>query len=72
MEGVNQEKPHRTAWLHPIHPLGNPSSCGINALANTLQVLFTGKSPFECQMGYLTEQNLDVWVTAAEESGGSC
>lgn len=72
MERVNQEKPRRTAWLRPIHPLGNPGSCGINAFANTLRILFTGKSLFECQMGYLTEQNLDVWVLAAVGSRGSC
>lgn len=67
MERVNQEKPCRPAWLHPNRWLGNAVSRGINALANTLQVLFTGKPPFECQMGCPTEQNLDVWVPAAED-----
>lgn len=66
-ERVNQEKPRCTAWLYLIHPLGNPSSCGINALANMRQVLFAWKSLFECQIGYLLEQNLEVGSPATQQ-----
>lgn len=72
MERGNQGRPCCSAWLHPIHPLRNPSSCGINALANTPRVFFMEKSPFERQMGYLSEQNVHVQVPDAEKGGGSC